>query len=859
MKRKALRWFVSIMLAALLLVGAASCVQNNDKQLVGINIRNLPQEAILIGSFDEAGIQFELIYDDGTSERIDVLEETIPEEYRHLLYEPGVHIMEFLYRGIEVAFSIEFRDYEYYQVRFLNALGQEVSIQNVREGLDATPPTAEEMEVEGYEWLGTFDLPYTNIQSNVDIRGEYIKIHTVRFLNALDEVVSTQYIRDGEDAVPPGEVEMFVEGYRFLGTFDRPYTAIKSDSDIKGEYVKTWKVTFFNGNSEVISEQIVDDGGSAVEPDESLRVMDGWIWVAWDSPFTDIRKDTKVYGLYTRAYTLTFMVDGEPYEIRTYAAGAEIEEIEDPFKANRKFAGWYDEIPDLMPAENLIIQGGFFYHINYILDGNYYDTVTVAYSKEVSPRPAPEIPEGLTFGGWQNEPSVMPAYDVAVYGECSSNEYRLTVKAYSEDENLYLEENVAEKTIRFGEEIVLPVFDIPEFTGYYFDRIGDFPSVMPANDVEVRLYYHQIEEEEHFLLTICYLFEDGTTAAAPYAGEYYSGQSYSVSSPEIKGYIPDLKTVEGIMPERDLTVKVFYFKSALVEYDGNGADGGTPPASSEVKVGDTIIVEDEKDLYKIFSKTGEYYREQLDVVLVIDTSGSMSWNDGQNKRIAAAKEFVDSLTEEDRAAIIDFDSTYKVLCNFTRSKEDLFQALDRLDSYGGTNLTMGISSAIDLFTAADYDGTTISGGKAQKLVIFLTDGLGSYQTTYTVKAYQEGITIFSIGLGRDADQEVLEAIAEGTLGEYYYIDDAEGLQSIYQKISDRVTYIYYEFLGWDVSDEEGSRGLFEPGDELLVNSNTKLVACWGTEFYCDLEHHGKGLQRRICPRRYPCLQVSDRL
>lgn len=56
----------------------------------------------------------------------------------------------------------------------------------------------------------------------------------------------------------------------------------------------------------------------------------------------------------------------------------------------------------------------------------------------------------------------------------------------------------------------------------------------------------------------------------------------------------------------------------------------------------------------------------MEIALVIDSSGSMGWNDLSGIRKDAAKEFVDSLRDEDKAAIIDFDHyayTYQGLTN----------------------------------------------------------------------------------------------------------------------------------------------------------------------------------------------------
>ena len=313
MKHNLMRGIIGVLLAALMLCGATACAEYNDRELIGIEVRNLPQEAIPVGEFDSAGIQFELQYDNGTTERKNVREDTVPEEYRHLLQEPGVHTLEFLYRGFEVSFTIELREYRKYQVRFLNALEQEVSVQTVREGLDAVPPTAEQMEVEGYRWLGTFDKDYTKIQEDMDVKGEYV------------------------------------------------------------QDVNAWKVVFYNGKNQIISEQTVRDGGSAVEPSESERAVEGYIWVSWDSPFTDIHRDTRVYGVYAKAYYLNYEAKGEGGISSTFVSGIPLTygtsvTLIAEAKEGNVFAGWYEddilvcesaEYTFTMPAQDLTLTAVF--------------------------------------------------------------------------------------------------------------------------------------------------------------------------------------------------------------------------------------------------------------------------------------------------------------------------------------------------------------------------------------------------------------------------------------------------------------------------------------------------------------------
>ena len=177
-------------------------------------------------------------------------------------------------------------------------------------------------------------------------------------------------------------------------------------------------------------------------------------------------------------------------------------------------------------------------------------------------------------------------------------------------------------------------------------------------------------------------------------------------------------------------------------------------------------------------------RSGLDVVFVIDSSGSMVGNDRNNVRLEAAKAFVDRLGGNDNAAVIDFDTRAIVTGYFTSDHEALYDAIDKIDSRGGTDLRVGVNYAIDLFTNDYYTQRN-----AYKYIILLTDGNGAYDSQYTTLAAQNDIVIYTIGLGSDINSSVLNSIANGTGGKYYFAQTADYLVNIYDEIAgDTIDY-----------------------------------------------------------------------
>ena len=187
-----------------------------------------------------------------------------------------------------------------------------------------------------------------------------------------------------------------------------------------------------------------------------------------------------------------------------------------------------------------------------------------------------------------------------------------------------------------------------------------------------------------------------------------------------------------------------------------------------------------------------------DVILLMDSSGSMRQNDPSRLRISSAKEYVGQLTLPDRVAIVDFDDN----ALFTRANvggpvHHLFTPghngppyseaqtdLDTIDASGSTNFGDAIRIANDEFIAY--------GDRAHVWVmILLTDGRNTVPGADAMarseaqEALALGITIYTIGLGTDLNEPLLREIADTTGGTYYHASTAAEIRWIYLEISRR--------------------------------------------------------------------------
>ena len=130
-------------------------------------------------------------------------------------------------------------------------------------------------------------------------------------------------------------------------------------------------------------------------------------------------------------YTITFDTNGgnEIAQVE-YDYGSAITAPADPVKNGYSFAGWSPTIPETMPAQDLTVTAQWTvnqYTITFNTDGGTaIDPITQNYGTVVT-APAAPTKTGYTFAGWDNEiPTTMPAEDVTIKATWTVNQYTIT-------------------------------------------------------------------------------------------------------------------------------------------------------------------------------------------------------------------------------------------------------------------------------------------------------------------------------------------------------------------------------------------------------------------------------------------------
>lgn len=225
----------------------------------------------------------------------------------------------------------------------------------------------------------------------------------------------TESIAYGADIIPQSDATR--EGYTFSGWSEIPETMPNHDVVVTGTFsINSYTLTYELDGEVYKSTSVVY--GTAITPEEDL-IKEGYTFSGWSEiPETMPAKDVTIIGSFTiNSYTLTYELDGEVYKSTSVEYGTAITPEEDLIKEGYTFSGW-SEIPETMPANDVVVTGSFSvnsYTLTYKVDGEDYKTAIIVYGSPLTPETEP-TKEGYTFTGWSEIPETMPAKDVVITG-----------------------------------------------------------------------------------------------------------------------------------------------------------------------------------------------------------------------------------------------------------------------------------------------------------------------------------------------------------------------------------------------------------------------------------------------------------
>ena len=180
----------------------------------------------------------------------------------------------------------------------------------------------------------------------------------------------------------------------------------------------------------------------------------------------------------------------------------------------------------------------------------------------------------------------------------------------------------------------------------------------------------------------------------------------------------------------------------------------------------------------------------IELVFVIDDSGSMSSNDSSYKCLEVARNVVDTMGENASIGIVRFSGGVNVLTSSLVKADDTGKAslkniLKQGNNFyhsGLTYLYTAITSAAGLYSTPAENDTTY------RVMIVLSDGLpegeSTSQATAVNAANAKDIEVYTVGLGTNTSyfNNSLIPVANATGGTYQNASNTSALMALYDKI-----------------------------------------------------------------------------
>ncbi len=230
----------------------------------------------------------------------------------------------------------------------------------------------------------------------------------------------------------------------------------------------------------------------------------------------------------------------------------------------------------------------------------------------------------------------------------------------------------------------------------------------------------------------------------------------------------------------------------------------------------------------------------IDVILLIDTSGSMRASDKGRNAIEAANLFIDMMeTKNSRVGIIAFNDNARAVIDMTvlnsqEDKELLKQKISSFEYEGYTDIGMWLKEAVASILGNVRD-------KNSPMVLLLTDGNieidpesnartaeASYNDIVEVLAtVGKKLPIYTIGLNYNGnvDTELLKTVSESTDARNYIVKEANNLPQIFNEIfADHIQSSLLELASFVADGENYNEVKIDIQSDFVAEANIIMLS-----------------------------------
>lgn len=201
------------------------------------------------------------------------------------------------------------------------------------------------------------------------------------------------------------------------------------------------------------------------------------------------------------------------------------------------------------------------------------------------------------------------------------------------------------------------------------------------------------------------------------------------------------------------------------------------------------------DAQPILAPGSRTMSDERDIVLVLDSSGSMEGTPIAETKEASLKFIQTVLSQDASTGVVTYAGNADVASDFCMDENRLDAAVNEISAGGGTNIEAGLETA---FQMLQYSNAR------KKIIVLMSDGeptdgrQGDSLIEYADGIKDTGISVYTLGffseLG-EGNKASAQLLMEGIASEgcHYEVDDASNLEFFFDDIADQINgqgYIY---------------------------------------------------------------------